>query len=101
MMKEYHIEFKYRSPDHVFVKIEDEYREEITVGSWENMQPGSDGTLVTLVLPAAPADPDLLEALENIGSYPALSPLDPISALDDMRQIARAAIALVKAQEKE
>ena len=35
----------------------------------------------------------LLEALREIASYPALSPLDPLAALDDMRQIARAAIA--------
>ena len=66
MMKEYHIEFKYRSPDHVFVKIEDETRKEITVGSWEGGLPGSDGTLITLVLPAAPADPGLLKALSAI-----------------------------------
>ena len=38
------------------------------------------------------AAPDMLEALEKIGFYPALSPLDPLSALDDMRQIAQAAI---------
>jgi hypothetical protein len=31
-------------------------------------------------------------ALETIGFYPALSPLDPLSALDDMRRIAREAI---------
>ena len=37
--------------------------------------------------------PKLLEALQTIASYPALSPLDPLAALDDMRQIARAAIA--------
>ncbi len=68
MMKEYHIEFKYRSPDHVFVKIEDETRKEITVGSWEGGLPGSDSTLITLVLPAAPADPGLLEACQALVS---------------------------------
>ena len=36
---------------------------------------------------------ELLEALQTIASYPALSPLPPLAALDNMRQIARAAIA--------
>ena len=52
-----------------------------------------------LATPEREAAPDLLEALETIGGYPALSPLDPISALDDMRQIARAAIAQAVAQD--
>ncbi len=39
------------------------------------------------------ATPNMLKALEKIGFYPDLSPLeDPLSALDDMRQIAQAAI---------
>lgn len=41
----------------------------------------------------AAASPEMYTALEAIGYYPALSPLDPISALDDMRRIARAALA--------
>ena len=38
------------------------------------------------------AAPKLYEALVKIGTYPALSPLSPIMALDDMRRIAREAI---------
>ena len=64
-----------------------------TLGCGCKLQDYGKGSLRIKYCPKHAAIDELLEALEKIGHYPALSPLDPISALDDIRQIARDAIA--------
>ena len=44
--------------------------------------------------PKHKAAPWMYEALREIAGYPALSKLPPVMALDDMRRIAREALAL-------